>query len=152
MTRRAVTNSTCLIALGRINTLDLLPKVFAAILAPPAVSTEFGIALDWLRVQAPSDDALVKALATQLHAGEAEAIALAMELGDATIILDDKKARRIASDLGLRVTGTLGVLVRAKRQGVVPAVKPLLDRLETAGFYTNEPLREKALALAREAD
>jgi predicted nucleic acid-binding protein len=63
-----------------------LRQVFTPIFAPSDVSAELGIALEWLQVQAPSDTALVKALATQLHAGEAEAIALAMELGDTTFL------------------------------------------------------------------
>ena len=76
-----VSDSTCLIALERIDRLDLLPAVFAEIWIPPAVAKEFGRAISWLRVRAPRDTASVSRYEAIVDAGEAAAIALAKELG-----------------------------------------------------------------------
>lgn len=111
MTDRAVTNSTCLIGLERIGQLDLLPQVFSTVFAPSAVAIEVSSTLTWLNVQAVKNTTVVATLKTQVHQGEAEAIALALELGDVILILDDKKARRIAQQLGLKVIGTVGMLL-----------------------------------------
>jgi len=148
---RAVTNSTCLIALERIDKLDLLPKLFTTVFAPPAVQDELGCAFDWLQVRTPADPGAVAALRTQLHAGEAETIALAMELQDVSIILDDGKARRIAAQLELDVIGTLGVLIAAKTRGFIESVGGVIESLDQAGFRMSAELRAEALQLAGES-
>ena len=94
----------------------------------------------------------MEALKTQLDMGESAAIALAMELGDALVILDDKKARRIGRQMGLRVVGTLGVLLRAKQSGAVPAVGPVLAALQQRGFRLTPALYQEALRLAGESE
>lgn len=73
---------------------------------------------------------------SKLDRGEAEAIALAVSLGPGTsILLDDLRARTAAERLGLRVTGSAGVLTEAKRLEIIPAVRPILDELQDAGLY-----------------
>lgn len=146
-----MTNTTCLIGLERIGQLDILPQVFPVVFAPLAVMAEIGIEVSWLRVTAVNNPAVVAALRTQIDTGEAEAIALAIELGDVVVILDDKKARRVASQIGLRVIGTVGMLLRAKRLGVIASVLPLLQALDEADFRIADALRQNALRLAGEA-
>lgn len=150
MTRDAVTNSTCLIGLERIGRLDLLPQVFSTVFAPPAVVAEVRSPLSWLRVQAVQNAVAVTTLKTQMDAGEAEAIALAMELGDVLLILDDKKARRVAQQLNLKVIGTVGMLLRGKRQGVIAEIKPLVLALLQADFRISERIVREALWLSGE--
>ena len=86
----------------------------------------------------------------QIGAGESEAIALALEMGNLPALLDDKKARRIAKQLDLPVIGTLGLLLKAKKQGVIPAIKPILAALEKVDFRVSTRLRDRALELADE--
>ncbi len=150
MSQQAVTNSTCLIGLERIGQLDLLPQVFSTVFAPPTVAAEVRSPLSWLTVQAVQNLAVVATLRTQMDAGEAEAIALAMELGDVILILDDKKARRVAQQIGLRVIGTVGMLLRAKRQGVIGEIKPLLTALIQADFRIADAIIREALRLSGE--
>ncbi len=150
MSQQAVTNSTCLIGLERIGQLDLLPQVFSTVFAPPTVAAEVRSPLSWLTVQAVQNLAVVATLRTQMDAGEAEAIALAMELGDVILILDDKKARRVAQQIGLRVIGTVGMLLRAKRQGVIAEIKPLLTALIQADFRITDAIIREALRLSGE--
>jgi predicted nucleic acid-binding protein len=150
LSQQAVTNSTCLIGLERIGQLNLLPQVFAVIFAPPTVAAEVKTPLPWLRVQAVQNTAVTATLRTQMDAGEAETIALAMELSDVILILDDKKARRVAQQIGLKVIGTAGMLLRAKRQGVITEIKPLLTALVQADFRISNRIIEAALRLASE--
>ena len=114
MNSRAVVDSTCLIALERIERLDLVPRLFSQVFAPPAVVEEFGETPDWLDVQEVVNRTLSEALRTQLGAGESEVIALSTELTDAVAVLDDKKARRVAHEMRLKVMGTVGLLLRSK--------------------------------------
>lgn len=146
----AVTNSTCLIGLERIERLDILPQVFSSITTPTAVSTEVGFEADWLTVRPVQNLALVATLKTQVDEGEAEAITLAMELGDVFLILDDRKARQLALQLNLKVIGTVGMLLRAKRNGIITQIKPLLAALNQAGFRISEALIQNALRIAEE--
>lgn len=152
MSQQAVTNSTCLIGLERIGRLDLLPQVFAVVFAPPMVAAEVQSTLTWLRVQSVQNTAVIATLRTQMDAGEAETIALAMELSDVILILDDKKARRVAQQIGLKVIGTAGMLLRAKRQGIITEIKPLLTALIQADFRISNAIIQEALRLAGEGN
>jgi predicted nucleic acid-binding protein len=146
----AVTNSTCLIGLERIGRLEILPQVFSSIFIPLAVQQEVGINADWPIVQSVANLALIAALKTQLDPGEAEAIALAIELGDVFLIIDERNARRIAQQMGLKVIGTLGMFLRAKEKGVISEVKPVIMSLESVNFRIAPALIQKALILAGE--
>ncbi len=150
MTVKAVTNSTCLIGLERVEKLDILPQVFDTVFAPPAVAQEVRTSLDWLRVQAVANRSVTMALKTQMDEGEAEAIALALELENVLLILDDKKARRVAQQMGMKVIGTVGMLLRAKRQGVIAEVKPILLKLTEANFRITQGIIQEALRLSGE--
>lgn len=145
----AVLDSTCLIGLERIDRLDLLPALLSPLMVPPAVHLEFGTCPPWLTVTKPLDQGMVAALKINVDPGEAEAIALAYEKG-MRVILDDRKAREVAHRLGLKVTGTVGLLVKAKQAGIIPAILPLLDALDSKGFRITTALRVEALRLAGE--
>ncbi|PSN16927.1 DUF3368 domain-containing protein [filamentous cyanobacterium CCT1] len=152
MVNRAVFDSSCLIGLERIQQLDILPQVFSVILIPEAVRQEVGLEADWLNVQVVNNKSLVKVLQAEVDDGEAEAIALALELdGDVITVLDDQKARRLAKRLGLHLMGTVGVLLRAKQLGAIAQIKPTLDALLQADFRISEAIVRKALELAGEA-
>ena len=149
MKEAIVVDSTCLIGLERIGRLDVLPTLFEPILIPPEVAREFGSSLSWLKIEAPLNLALLSALKMLVDDGEAEAIALARERGY-KIALDDRQARLVGSNLSLTVIGTVGILVKAKRSGIVIALKPLLDDLEANGFYLSSALKEEGLRLVGE--
>lgn len=139
-----VSDASVLICLGAVRQFQLLRDFYQEIVIPNAVWQEVAIVAGtrkgaeetlranregWLKVQTPGNRALVATLQTTLHTGEAEAIALASELGAALLLMDESDGRREAKALGLNVTGTLGVLMRAKRVGAVAVLKPLLDTL-----------------------
>lgn len=146
----AVLDSTCLIGLERIGRLDVLTSLLEPIHPPPAVVAEFGSQPEWLEVTPPKNKGAIAALELVVDAGEAEAIALAHELG-CRIILDDRKARMAARRLGIPVTGTVGLLVNARHAGIIPALSPMLDALDANNFHISGALRAEALRLAGES-
>jgi len=91
-------------------------------------------------------------LVNDLGPGETEVLALALESGDAIVIIDDALARQVAETLGIRLIGTLGVLLDAKRAGLVPAVAPLLDQLQALRFRLASHTRAAVLELAGEIE
>lgn len=101
-------------------------------------------------VRAPAGVRLLQALSGRLGAGESEAIALAAEIPDALLVMDDAEGRRAAHELGLRVTGLLGVLVEAKATGMLAAIAPVLDELVASGFWLSEAMRSVVLRSAGE--
>ena len=157
-----VLDSSALITLTRIGNLELLQQLAETVHVPQPVYDEVvGAGVDkpgrravesaqWiLRHQVQDRDTVVR-LRERLGRGEAEAIVLAMELRADHVILDDATARRIAEAEGCRVLGLLGLLVHAKERGVIPAVRPVLDRILAAGFYIDDELYRSILKSSRE--
>jgi predicted nucleic acid-binding protein len=137
--------------LSNIGELRILHELFGEILVPPAVVREFGEILpEWAIIKSPRDKHLVNALSRLLGDGESEAIALALELKADFLILDDLKARKIAREMGVKVMGTAGVLLLAKKRGIVGAVKPLLSELVERGFRISPEVIEVILKAAGE--
>jgi predicted nucleic acid-binding protein len=89
-------------------------------------------------------------LELQLDKGESSAIALALEIPNSVIILDDQKARRVAEKLALDVTGTLGVIIKAKSKNIISSIKPFLQKLKTTNFRLTEAIEKEALKQAGE--
>ena len=100
----------------------------------------------WLATEVPSDEPLIRTLRQDLDRGESEAIALAAEKKAGLILLDEREGRRRARGIGLKVTGALGILARADREGELDSLPQALDRLEEeAGFWISSALREQIL-------
>lgn len=157
----AVSNSSPLILFARIGRLDLLRGAFDDLLVPPAVHAEVVTsgregaaqiaAAGWIRVQAIDRSPDGHGVPGSLGAGEAEAIALALELpGASPILLDDAAGRRMARDLGLLVIGSAGVLVVAKGAALISTVRPLLDDLRTAGLFLSDAVYDRVVTRAGE--
>jgi predicted nucleic acid-binding protein len=95
--------------------------------------------------------AIALPLVTDLGAGEKEVLALALESLDSVCILDDALARQVAKTLRLRVTGTLGILIDAKRVGLIPTVRSFIDQLQSLGFRLAPGTRAAVLRLTGES-
>ncbi len=146
-----VSNSSCLIALDAAGSLAILERLYSTIAVPDAVVQECGGALPaWVQVHSVQNQALAQSLRLNLGAGEAEAIALSIERSAARLILDDKKARRIARQLNLPVTGTLAILLNAKERGIIPKIRDTLDLLIAANFRISDALVREVLLRAGE--
>jgi predicted nucleic acid-binding protein len=151
-----VSNSSPLISLGAIGRLELLHKLFGQISIPLAVQQEVRsveISTErWVVPRQVDNPLLPQALGSELDWGEAEAIALAVELGADLLLMDERRGRRLASRFGLKVLGVLGILVDSKRTGLIEKIEPVLVELrEKAGFRISTALYERALQEAGEA-
>jgi predicted nucleic acid-binding protein len=145
-----VSNTSPLLNLAIIDQLDLLRQQFGEILIPKAVLEEVrvedmlpgsdhlreALVAGWLQVREVNNPSLVQLLQRDLDRGEAEAIALALLLDADWIILDERDGRRIAKSFGLQVTGILGVVIRASRNGQISSLPLAINQLrEDAGFH-----------------
>ena len=107
--------------------------------------------LPWIIRHRVTQQPLVDVLRLELDAGEAEALACALELRADLILLDERRAREVAQRLGLRFIGLLGVLIEAQRQQRLPRIRPVLDDLrQKAGFWMTDALYQRVLAAAGE--
>lgn len=107
--------------------------------------------LDWLEIRSPASRPALP-LINDLGPGETETLMLALESPGSTALLDDSLARRVAETLGVHFTGTLGLLLDAKNAGLLSAVRPLLDQLQTLRFRLSPQTRSTILELAGEAE
>ncbi len=162
----AICDSSTLIHLAGIGRLELLKDFYENILITPAVWKEVveegkersgarevreANSTGWIEVIAPSNESVVRLLERELHKGEAETIALAFEQHSEVILLDELEARRVANVYGLRKTGVIGILIRAKLEGRVASLREELDRLrDEAGFWVGEEIYWQALKAVAE--
>ncbi|MGB5156049.1 DUF3368 domain-containing protein [Desulfobacterium sp. N47] len=154
-----VSDSSPLIALSSVDRLDLLKLLFDTVIIPVVVHDEVvgitsknhGELPSFIRIEPVATEFPVRFLKLNLHTGESEAIALALERGIQGIILDDKHAREIATDLGLKVIGTLGLLILAKRKGFLLEVRLLITQIiERVNFRIAPSVLNRALSLIDE--
>ena len=157
---KVISNTTPLISLLKINRLGLLQEIYETIIVPKAVFIEIEKGkdkpyytdisqLDWIDIQEIKDK---KALSYffDLDAGEAEVIVLASEIEADLVIIDETLGRRFAKHAGLKVTGTIGILIKAKELGLVEKMAPLLDDMQKKGIWISNKLKEKILAIVNE--
>lgn len=148
---------TSLIQIGR---LELLNQVFGSVVIPEAVYHELCKvpnqqqvidAQNWLFVQKAADRNLVKKLETELDVGEAEAIALALEQNADYLVIDEFEGRAKAEEVGLKIVGTIGTLLEAKKKGLLPQIKPLMEELiQKAKFRIHPGFYQQVLKIAGE--
>ena len=156
-----ISNTSPIFYLHRLRLLDLLQELYQKIIIPKAVVAELEIGrrqgedvpeidnYEWIETRAIRSPQIL-GLSTDFGSGEAEVLALALEVSESLVIIDEKLARKIARLRGLRVTGTAGVLLKAKQEGHIRAVKPFLDRLQEIHFYLSDNVRALILSKAEE--
>ncbi len=159
-----ISNTSPVINLAMIGQIQLLQTIYRRIIIPEAVYHEIVIdgagqpgareveTESWIQKDKINNTALVKSLQGELDAGEAEAIALAIEKNANLLLIDERIGRRIAARFGVKFIGVLGIIIHAKQKGHIEFVKPLMDRLIVdAGFWINISLYENILSIAGEA-
>ena len=161
--RKVVVNTTPFIALRHVNRLEILKELYGQVIIPDAVYREISVksdsvckkmvdeALDWIHIESIQDQLAKAMYKTQLHDGEVEVMILSKELAADVVIIDDANAKKHAKYLGLPVTGTLGVLIKAKQNGFIKELKPILLQLKEKGIYISQNLVELCLKQAGES-
>jgi len=163
-----VSDTSPITNLAAVQTLDLLQFLYGSIIIPVAVYNELTQAdikkavpgatevqtYSWIQTRPVQNLQKVNEILvanSNIHLGEAEAIVLALELKADLLLMDERRGRTLAMNYQLKVTGLLGVLLQAKKQGKIIAVKPLLEQLiNDAEFRINDQLYEQVLQLAKE--
>jgi len=162
MRSSVITDTSPLQYLHQIGRLGLLADLYQRVIVPHAVAAELRegmlhgcdvpdvTQLPWATVEGTPavPDARV---AVGLGSGERDVLCWALQAPESLVILDDAEARTHAKQLGIRFTGTLGVLVKARQTNRVPALRPLLDHLQQAGFFLTDSVRAQILAIVGES-
>lgn len=160
-----VSNTSPLTNLAAIGGFDILGELYSEIHVAQGVweelnaqgiqrpGSELVATASWVELHTVENEALVTALRRDLDRGEAESIALALELEADLVLMDEREGRHAAQRMGLHVVGVVSVLLEAKATGAIDVVRPRLDGLrQKAGFYLGERVYQRALALAGEAE
>jgi len=125
----------------KIDELDLLRLLGKTVLITSVIREEIGQELPkWISVVDPDNNKYQKILEMDLDRGEASAIALSLNMDNSILIIDDLKGRKVAEALGLRFSGTFGLILHAKRKGIIDSVKPLIQKIKSTNFRFNESL------------
>jgi hypothetical protein len=157
---KVVSNTTPIISLLKIGKLEILKDLYDEIYIPQEVFNEIEagkhkkyylnlLTFEWIKIEQIQDRKSISYF-LDLDKGEAEAIVLATESEADLILLDESLGRFHAKHAGLRVTGTIGILVKAKKQGLISELKPLILELKDKGVWLSESLIERILELANE--
>jgi len=153
-----VSNTTPLINLVGVGLLDLLPGLYGAVTIADAVRDEYTVGksktdpdlnlLPWLQIV--TSVTIHASLPSALGAGEAATLSLALAVNARAVLLDETYGRRVARKLGLPVVGTLGVLLAAKQDGLLPAVAPVIEQMIQQGRHISTQLKAQVLRAAGE--
>jgi predicted nucleic acid-binding protein len=151
MLELVICDTSCLILFDKIKQLELLRRCYSDIYVTPEIAEEFSQDLpDWITIRKATNQALQQTLNQILDKGEASAIALTYDLSNTLLVLDDLKARRVAKSLNLKITGSLGILVKAKEQGHIEKLSPILKQVQQTDFRISEKIFSKILAIVGE--
>jgi hypothetical protein len=158
-----VADTSVLINLCRVGQGGLFKTLFQDVVIPPAVAREFvRLAANvprfadltmpaGIREQSPTLSSPSVSAALALDPGEAAALSLAVEINADAVLLDERRAYEVARSLGLPAIGVLGILLRAKRVGILPQIKPVIQALQQeAGFWISQSLLKEVLKQAGE--
>lgn len=146
-----ISDTSCFIILKNIGEFHLLQKLYSKITTTVEIATEFGEPLpEWVEILSVKSKDTQRLLELQIDKGESSAIALALEISDSLLILDDIKARKVATQLGLSITGTLGIIIKAKLEGIIPSVIPILNKIKQTDFRLSNEVELQVLKAAME--
>jgi len=156
-----ICNTSPIQYLHQLSLLHLLPALVGKVIVPTAVLAEIEIGrenavdlpdlstLDWIEIRQAKTSSVLS-LTVDLGIGETEVLAVALESKDAIVILDDLLARHEAEKLRIKTIGTPGILLEAKRKGLISEISPVLDKLEKLRFWVSPKTKQAVLKLAGE--
>ena len=158
--RKIISNTTPIISLLKVDKLNLLKELYAKIIVPKAVYLEIEngkekpyyhdlTQIDWIEIQEIGNP-VSRDFFLDLDEGEAEVLILAKELNADLVIMDEIMGRRYSKQLGFNLTGTIGILLKAKEEGLIESMKDLLTELTKKGTWLSPKLIKKTIELANE--
>jgi predicted nucleic acid-binding protein len=147
MNRIIISDTSCLIALSKVGLLNILKDLYQEIIITREVQEEFGKNLpEWIIVLEVKDKQKQLEIEKKLDKGEASSIALALELKDPILIIDEIKGRKVAKSFNIDIIGTIGVLLLADNKGLIKDVISIILKLVNKGFRLSDVLLDKLIA------
>lgn len=144
--RIVISDASTIIGLSNIDCLNLLANLYAEIEITSVVENEVGLKLpEWIIINDNYNEIVYRSLIPMLDDGEASSIALALENEGSLLIIDERKGRKHATQLGLKITGVTGIIIKAKNEGFLKSGKEKLDELMDQGFRLSTKIYELAL-------
>lgn len=141
MAKIIIADTSCLISLNKIELLQVLKDLYGEVYVTSEIQKEFGEILpDWIRLKNPLESEQLVFLQSILDKGEATALALALQVDNALVIIDELKGRTIASSMGIRTTGTIGVLILAKDKKLIEDLIGIINKMILDGFRISKEL------------
>ncbi len=144
--RIVISDASTIIGLSNIDALELLKSLYSQVEVTSIVRDEVGLNLpSWMVTNDNYNESVYRSLVPRLDKGEASSIALALENEDSLLIIDERKGRREATELGLKITGVTGIIIRSKNEGLILSGKEKLDKLMSQGFRLSASIYNLAL-------
>jgi len=151
MHKTIISDTSCIIVLDKIGELNILKELYGTVIVTKEIQEEFGSTLPgWFEIKEVKDLNYQKILETIVDKGEASAIALTLELDNPVLIIDDLKGRKLAKKLNLNITGTLGIILKAKEKGIIKSTKGVFEKLKQSNFRISEKVETELLKLSGE--
>jgi len=146
MDKIIISDTSCLIALSNIGMLHILQDLFEEVLITPEVNEEFGNQLpNWIVTLQVKDKLKQAEIEEKLDKGEASSIALALEITNSTLIIDEVKGRNIAKNLNIEIIGTVGIIILAGKKGVIKDVVSVVLKLVNNGFRLSNNIVDRII-------
>lgn len=146
-----ISDASCLIVLFETDALYLLRETYGVVTTTPEIASEIRFPLpNWMMIRSAARSDGMMTMPNSIDSGEASAIALALEMSDSILILDQRTARNYAKKVGLNVTGTLGVIVKAKLDGAIPSIRPFVEAVRKTDFRFSAAVEADAYRLVNE--
>lgn len=153
MRKVVIADTTCLILFFKIDLLHILHSLYPIVTITPEVAVEFGEGIPpWINIEPATPGNIERLIGYNIGLGETTSLALAMEQPGSTVILDDGKAKKIARLFNLEVTGSLGIILKAKQQNLIENVKDVLERVKATNFHMPSTLENLVLKIAGELE
>jgi predicted nucleic acid-binding protein len=139
-----ISDTACLILFDKIGKLNVLKDLFQTVTITSKIAEEFKKETpNWIIIQDPKNTSNFNAFSEILDPGEASAIALSKEIDDCLLILDDLKARQLADELNLKYTGSIGILILAKRKGLIADIDVVITKIQATNFRISNVIINK---------
>ncbi|NJC28525.1 DUF3368 domain-containing protein [Neolewinella antarctica] len=148
--RLVIADTSCFILFKKIDRFDILKNTFREISVTDKVVQEYGPLPDWISVRSDYNKEIYHKINQNFGTGESSCIALAQEAVNPILLIDDRKARKVAEDIGIQCTGSLGVLLIAKRERAITNVSDILVEIKKTDFRMTNAIADKLLELANE--
>ena len=146
MSSIVISDASCLIALNNIGSLNVLKDLYNEVIITNEVKNEFGESLpNWIKIVKVRDLQKRKELEEVLDMGEASSIALSLEIEDSILIIDERKGRKIANSLNIKIIGTIGVLILAHKKGLIKDLITVILKLVNNGFRLSDNLLNRII-------